>query len=342
MSVEHLPASHWTLNEPLYGMPAGESKRKVGHVPVDVVLGGGTPLGNSLAGVLGEAGRRVRTVLTTAGVEESSLPPSVEVVVGNPLDPRVVHKTCADAETIYLCLEFPHPKWKTLAHGVLNSVVCYAIENSKKLVLAYPVYDAENFRNNFDEQTMAAHREGFIQVLVARLPQIYGPGVRNVLFDEVYDSVLSDKTKAHWVGDLDVPRDFIYIDDAARACAALGTTPSAYGRKWDVSQGTPITGRQFLEYTFGLAGKPADVRKWRNGLLRVAGILDDDSREMAGLPYDYSKPMIVDGSDFVGGFPEFEFTPPDEGLTAAFDWYRGFIKPHSRLQRYLPVSSLPV
>ena len=342
MSEENISSSDWTQNDPLFGMSFGETEREEDPPAMDVVLGGGTPLGASLSRNLAEAGRSVRAVLTTPMTEGTSLSPSVEAVMGNPLDPRVIEKTCADSETIYICLEFPHHDWKTLAHRVLNNAVCYAIENSKRIFLASPIYDAQSFRNSFDQQTLGAHREGFIQVLVARLPQLYGPGVRNVLFDEVYDSVLSEKTKAHWVGDLDVPRDLLYIEDAGRACAALGMSPMAYGRKWDVSQGTPITGRQFLEHAFAMAGKTPDIRKWRNGLLRIGGILDYDSKEMAELPYDYSKPMMVDGTDFIQHFPDFEFTPVDVGLRTNFEWYQSFLKPHTRLQRYLPLSSLPV
>jgi nucleoside-diphosphate-sugar epimerase len=344
MGEEETLDSHWTENSPVFtaSPEGGEGKVREQESDLDVVFGAATPLGESLVRNLANAGRRVRAVMTNREFQDESVPGSVEVWEGNPLDSKIVEEMCDGVATIYLCLEFQHHDWKNVAQRILNNVVCYAIERSVRVFLALPLFDAKGFRNNFDEQTLDAQREGFTEVLVARLPQLYGPGLRNTLFDAVYDSILSDKKKAHWVGSLDIPRDFLYIEDAGRACASLGLSPMAYGRTWDISTGTPVTGRQFIEYAASLAGKTLELGIWQNRLLRVAGVLDFDSKQVAELPYDYSRPMVVDGTDFMENFPGFEFTPIDAGMTEVFDWYRNFLKPHNLLQKYLPLNSLPV
>lgn len=308
---------------------------------LEVVFGAGTQLGGCVARNLADAGRAVRAVVGHRNVAQEHLPSSVEIVEGDPLDPGVVEDACQGATTIYHCMVFRHHKWKGAAQPVMNNILGYAIRTGTKFFFADPVYDAPSFVNNFDGETLDAQRQGLTEVLVARLPQLYGPGIRNILFDEVYDAVLSNK-RAYWIENLDVPRDLLYIEDAGRACAALGMSPKAYGRKWDISAGTPLTGRQFIKYAFELAGKVPDLGIWRNRLLRVAGILDYDSKEMGELPYDYSQSMILDPVDFNTTFPSFEYTPIDAGLRETFEWYRNFLKPHSLRQKILPLTSLPI
>lgn len=321
-------------------MTAAEEKKEIVEYDTDVILGAGTALQASIARYLSAYGRKVHVVAPRAALEKQDWG-QAELFEGTPIDPNVVELTCAEAETIYVCLEFQHRKWRELAHRFLNNVVCFAIERNRKVFLACPAYDNPTFANNFAQDTLAAQREGFIQVLVARLPQLYGAGIRNRLHDGVYDAIFSGKKKAFWSGSLDAPRDLLHVDDAGRACASLGLSPLAYGRSWDVSQGNPITGRQFMEYAFSLAGRTLEMGAWRKGLVRVGALLDEDSLEVAEGPYDYGRPMVLDGRDFISNFPGFQFTSLEAGLTEIFEWYRDFLKPHSRLQDLLPLSSLP-
>ncbi|MDA4128620.1 MAG: NAD-dependent epimerase/dehydratase family protein [Thaumarchaeota archaeon] len=306
----------------------------------EVVFGAGTPLGAAVVRYLAAEGRAVRAVVSDPTNAIQFLPPRVEIVKGNPLDLAIVESACRDASTIYHCVLVRYHKWKEAAQSVMNNLLGHAIQTGMKFVFADPVYDSASYANNFDEQVLHAQEQGFTQVVVARFPQLYGPAIRNTLFDEVFDAIMANK-RAYWIGSLDVPRDFLYIDDAARACAALGISPKAYGRKWDISGGTPITGKQFIELVFKEAGKEPDIGIWRAGLLRLAGILDYDSKEMVQLPYDYSKPMVLNGTDFNVWFPTFEYTPIQVGLRDTLEWYKTFLKPHGLREKYFPLTTLP-
>ena len=305
-----------------------------------MVFGAGSPLGASVVRCLADAGEKVRAVVKNPDAAAGYLPASVEIAKGNPLDPDDVARACAGTDTIYHCVVFRSQKWRSTAHVIMGNLLGYAIQNRTGFVFADMVYDSQPYVNNFGDDVLSAHREGYIRGAVARLPELYGPGARSTLYDEIFDAILSDK-KAYWVARLDAPRDLLFLEDAARAISSIGRSPKAYGRSWEISSGTPTTGQQFIELAFKLAGKPPRYGTWRKSFLKVAGILDYDSKELGEVPYDYSREMILNGADFSLYFPRFEYTPFQQGLAATFDWYKGFLKPRSLRERLLPVTSLP-
>jgi nucleoside-diphosphate-sugar epimerase len=137
----------------------------------------------------------------------------------------------------------------------------------------------------------------------------------------IYDAVLAGK-KAHWIGDPDVPRSLLDVEDAATAMVQLAETPALCGRAWDVASPETLTGRQFIELAFKAVNRKPDVGRWGRGILLTGGLLASDAREVLKMPYDYYSSLELDGKDFADALPGFHFTPPEVSVAKGIEWYK--------------------
>ena len=168
---------------------------------------------------------------------------------------------------------------------------------------------------------MDAHNDGKVKVAIPRFPDYYGPNVTNKLMKPIFMAALS-RQKARWVGNLDVRHDLVFIEDAALACIMLGETASAYGEVWHVPGAGSITGREFIDMAFRAAGNKPNIGLLSGRMLRVAGLINSDAREIIELMYEFEEPLVLDGSKFSTKFPLFKYTSHEEGIRKTINWFR--------------------
>ncbi len=247
------------------------------------------------------------------------LPPSVSIAE---IEPKAasIQDACAGASMIYDLFEPANEKQKKMMGDVTSSLVLAAIQNDARLVLASHLFRSVEDNSTLERDALAAHKSNFADVVVARLPQLYGPEVTNGLYRQIFGSVLSGK-RAHWVGPLDLPRSLLYVEDAAAAIHLIGDTPAAYGHTWNIAGDRPITGRDFIELAYKAAGKAEKARSWGFGVMVTARLVNSEARGFLELPYDYYHSFVLDGSEFASTFPSFAFTPHETAIRKTLAWY---------------------
>lgn len=97
-----------------------------------------------------------------------------------------------------------------------------------------------------------------LPVTVAHLPDFYGPGVSNKLMEPLFLNPIAGKN-ASFPGPVNVPHEFIYIDDAAQALLVVSGQEKAYGRRYTVSATAPITVREFSRLVYQASGTRGKV-----------------------------------------------------------------------------------
>jgi nucleoside-diphosphate-sugar epimerase len=167
---------------------------------------------------------------------------------------------------------------------------------------------------------MNAHKAGDVSVVIPRFPDYYGPNVFNRLMGPMFENVIAGK-KAQWIGNLNVPHDLIYIEDAAAAAVLLAMNDDAYGQVWHVPGAGPLTGRQFIEMAFKASGTKPDIGMLSGSLLRFVSLIDSDAREMMELLYEFEEPLVLDGTKFARSFPSFSYTPHEEAIRNTVEWF---------------------
>ncbi|WP_324717967.1 NAD-dependent epimerase/dehydratase family protein [Carboxydochorda subterranea] len=101
-----------------------------------------------------------------------------------------------------------------------------------------------------------AHRSGRLPVAIGRASDFFGRTRNNSVSLLVFETVVR-KGKASWLGSLDAPRTSSYLPDVAWGLTTLAEHPDeAFGQAWHLAAAEPLTGRQFIQMVFEVAGKP--------------------------------------------------------------------------------------
>ena len=170
-------------------------------------------------------------------------------------------------------------------------------------------------RARMAEMVLAEMDRGDIPVLIARAPEFYGPGrtqgFTNAL---VIDRLRAGKTPLVPVR-ADRLRTLIWTPDASRGLAALGNAPDAYGQTWHlpVDDDRP-TYREFVAMAAEAFGREPRHRVIPRWLLRAAGGVNAQAREIRELLPRYASDSIFDSAKFRSRFPDFRVTSYREGL----------------------------
>ena len=286
-----------------------------------VVLGAERPLGRVLVDVLLSESKDVRAVYLERKAAGQGAIPGTQTVIIDPHEAFNVTEACQGAEVVYDCYEPNYSDWKRVLPEVTSNVVFAAIEDSATLVFASHLLNSESENERQEAEVLRVHSSKLIRTVVARIPQLMGVRVINPLWKLIYDSVLAGK-KAHWIGDPDVPRSILDVEDAARALMQLAASPQLCGRTWAVSSPSSVTGRQFIELAFRAVGRKPNVGSWGGGVVKIGGLFASETREVLKMPYDYHNSFELDGKDFAEALPTFCFTPPEKSLSEGISWYK--------------------
>lgn len=309
-------------SEPRAGSPgATAGLERIGTgTGLQVVMGAARPLGRAVLEELAAAGSKVRAVTLDAATVGGPLSASVEIVAADPLKAGSLVKACRDGAVVYDCFEPSHSNWKRVFREATGNVLLASIEAGADLILANHLITEEGENASTENDLFNAHRSNLIRTLVARMPQLYGPGVVNSLWQDIFESAVLGKT-AHWMGDSEVTRSLLYVGDAASKMILLGRSPWAHGRAWNLAGPAPISGRAFIEYAFRAAGREPKVGHWGRGLMLTGRFLSSDAKGFLELPYNYYNSFVLDGSEFMEAFPSMPYAPHDEAIAKTYQWF---------------------
>ncbi|MGD8697840.1 MAG: NAD-dependent epimerase/dehydratase family protein [Gemmatimonadales bacterium] len=156
---------------------------------------------------------------------------------------------------------------------------------------------------------------------VVHLPDVYGPGVLKGPLHALFARTLAGRT-ARFPGHPDRPREFLYIEDAARALVAPLGKRQSLGVDYTAPGPAPITPREFATLAFKAAGLPPRLRRTSLRWLRTTALLDPARRAARELLYLYERPVLFDGTRLrhdLGWSPEVEYA---EGVRRTVRWLR--------------------
>ena len=309
------------VREVLAGIPR-PSDEEGGDRGMAVVLGVERPLGRVLVDTLLSESRVVRAVYFDRGAASQGAIPGTQTVIVDPAEAFNVTEACQGAKVVFDCYEPNYSDWKQVWPSVTSNVVYAAIEVGASLVFASHLINSETQNERQEAEVLRANESKLIGTTVVRIPQLMGVRVINPLWELIYKAVLAGK-KAHWIGDPDVQRSLLDVEDAARAMEQLAKSPRLCGRTWTAASPSPLTGRQFIEMAFEAVGRKPDVGSWGRGIVITGGLLASDAREVLKMPYDYYSAFELDGKDFAEALPSFYFTPPEDSVSRGLEWYRG-------------------
>ena len=300
-----------------------------------VVLGASGGAGGAVVRALSSGGKRVRAFWRSGRVENVN---GIEIARGDALERDALVAACRGASVIHHCVNLPYHQWGDGLPVVMDNVIAAAEETGARVAYCDNLYmygppsgpmtedtpysdhsRKEAIRARLADRLLEAHASGRVQVFIGRASDFFGPAENAAVSMLVIPAVVAGK-RARWIGSLDQPHSLNYIDDVGRALALLSETELAYGDVWHLPAPPPVTGREFIETAFAVAGTPSKNGVISRPMMRLAGMFNRQLREVVEMMYQFEMPFEIDASKFMGAFPEFRITSVREGIEASLRW----------------------
>lgn len=295
-----------------------------------LVLGASGSFGGAMALVLLERGWQVTGLVrdpTRLGALRAA---GMAVVKGNAQDCEALSLAAAGAQVIVHGVNYPYPQWIPHMQTVTDKVIAVAREAGARIVFPGNVYGfgaqtlhplaetaavAPNGRKGrlrvkLEQALHEATIDGRAQVLIVRAGDYFGPTVRNGYVDRLFGYARRGKPMQA-LGRLDVPHQWAYVPDLARATADLLEQATLQPFEVVHFKGDVVgSQRQFLGLIARLADAP-DLRVQRLPwwMLRAAGLFDPLMREVVEMRYLFDRAVIIDDPRRRELLPHFTATP---------------------------------
>ncbi len=311
-----------------------------------LVIGATGGFGRAMVAELLRRGSRVRCLVRDSAKAASLLgnDPALEMTQGDAEDGPGVLTAAEGCRAIVHAVNFPYPQWVPHMARATAHVIAAARAANATILFPGNVYglgpqssgplteDAPNLpsadkgtlRVTIENSLQQAAEEGSVRVIILRAGDYFGPSVRNGLVDPLFENaILGKPLKA--IGKLDIPHQWAFVPDLARAGADL----LAISDQLDAFESVnfcgyvPPTQRDFLNLILQQAGKPdLPVRVVPWSALKVAAVFDKVIRELLELRYLFDSSVILDGAKLKRLLPNFTETPIEEAIRITLESYR--------------------
>ncbi len=207
---------------------------------------------------------------------------------------------------------------------VISSVYSYGRPRAERVSEDHPREPEARkgrFRKEQEDAAIAAHEAGVFETLVLHLPDFYGPYASNSLAHMMLESLMSGHA-ARWLGDPDLPHEFVFMPDAARLIADLFEHGECFGRRWNFAGPGAVSGRHFAGLAAMEIGCEPRVLPTGCWMLRVGGLFNPLLRELVELQYLGETPVLLDDGALAAALGPLAKTPYEEGVRRMVEWMR--------------------
>ena len=285
-----------------------------------VILGYGA-VGRPVARILSARGDAVRIAQRSPVVDP---PPGASSVACDILDPASVRRAVNGAAQVVLAVGFTYDArlWRTVWPKAMHNVIEACAAVGARVVFVDNLYQLGPQTQPRREDMpltkrgqkpailagvtrtwLAAAKAGRLRMAALRCTDFYGPGVAVSHLGAQAFGPLANGQAAQLVVGPDMPHDFAYVPDIARAIVTLLDAPDdAFGQVWNMPCAPTRTPRQILRLgaeAIGVRLKILAIPLW---LLPVLGLASRFMKEVADVGFTWNRPYHVDGSKFTTRF----------------------------------------
>lgn len=151
--------------------------------------------------------------------------------------------------------------------------------------------------------------------MIVRLPDYYGPTANEASYlGSTLEAIAAGKP-AMFIGNMSVPREYVYLPDAAVMMVELAGREEAYGQNWNIPGAGIISGKEIVRIAQAASGSSKPVIPVGAAGLSLLGLFIPVMKEIVEMLYLTKEPLILSGSKYertVGPIPA---TPFEQGIT---------------------------
>lgn len=296
-------------------------------------------VGRPIVETLLDRGDEVRVATRTMPAD---LPAGAEHVRCDVLEIDDVVRALEGATQAVLAVGFAYDSrlWRTVWPQTMRNVVDACARTSVRLVFIDNLYQLGPKRAPRTE-VMALEPTGEKPVILAEVTRIwqaaaarvrvaalrctdfYGPGVDVSHLGASAFGELAKGRSAQLLVPADIPHDFAYVPDIARAAVALLDADDAdFGQAWNMPCAPTRSPRELLAMGAASLGIRLRILAVPFFLLRPIGLFYRFAREVADVGFTWDRPYLVDGEKFARRFG-FAATSFEVGVPATVRAFRG-------------------
>ena len=298
-----------------------------------VVFGFGA-VGRPTTRMLLERGHTVRVAQRN---RPADLPTGAEFIGCDVLDPQAVGRAVAGAAQVVVAIGFAYDAkvWRSAWPRAMKNLVEACAATGARMVFVdnlymlgpqraplredMPLSEAgakPAIRSDVTRIWSEAASVGRVRIAALRPPDFYGPGVALSHLGSSAFGALARGKPAVLLVPPDMPHDFAYVPDIARAVVTLLDAPDdAFGQAWNMPCAQTRTSREIL--ALGAEALPVRLRlrSVPLGLLPLLGLVVPFVREVAEMRFTWDRPYQVDATKFARRFWS-DVTPFEIGAPA--------------------------
>ncbi len=293
-----------------------------------VVLGARGRMGRAATKAFATAGWQVRTL-----VREASDSGNVEMMVGDAYDAAAVTAAAEGCAVIVNALNPPYPRWQAELPRLTTNVIAAARATGATVMIPGNVYNyGAGMPERLDEQTPQhpTSRKGRLRCEMERsyvranVPTIVlraGDFIERQKTGNWFDSHITAKLergRLMYPGPLDRIHAWAYLPDMARAMVGLAERRTAFANFEEFGfEGFSLSGAELVSAIEDAVGRALKVDTLPWPLVRLAGLVVPQMREVAEMSYLWHTPHAIDGAKLAGVLPNFHPTPLAVALAEA-------------------------
>lgn len=157
--------------------------------------------------------------------------------------------------------------------------------------------------------------------IVAILPDFYGPDADIGMLNPAVEAICQGKT-ANWIGDVDHPRELIYIPDCGFLLVELASHEEASGESWNIPGAGTAAARELFQLAANQCGRRPRFRTAGPFTMALLGLFSSQIRAMREMYPLYRKPPVLDGGKLRQLIGEVPVTQYPEGIAQTVEWLR--------------------
>ncbi|BCG61591.1 NAD-dependent epimerase/dehydratase family protein [Paenibacillus sp. URB8-2] len=165
------------------------------------------------------------------------------------------------------------------------------------------------------EQMLFSPRWDCAKVMIVRLPDYYGPTANEASYLGSTLQAIADGKMAFFIGNMHVPREYVYLPDAAAMIAELAGRDFAYGQNWHIPGSGLIAGKEIVRIAQAASGSTKPVIPLKKTGLSLLGMAVPVMKEVVEMLYLTDEPLTLSGEKYerlIGPVPA---TPFEEGIS---------------------------
>jgi nucleoside-diphosphate-sugar epimerase len=256
----------------------------------------------------------------------------LQLIQGDAFSVKDIIRAADGADVIYQSVNVPYTEWKDKLIPLAQTVIEAARTVNARIVVIDNIYaygrrqqdkvDEQhpkqphtrkgNYRLKMEQIYVEAQKTG-VHSVIFHLPDFYGPMAFNTILHFTFAAIAAHKP-SRYVGSQQLPREFIYMPDAAQAVVYAADFEEAYDQQWNIPGAGTITGEELIRYANEAAGATRKVGTVSKTMLRFVGLFQTQLREAVEMFYLNEEPLILSGKAYELQFGKVPATPYKQAI----------------------------